>query len=109
MTSKQYLDSPSLPSSLNRFSLSSLSFSPQVLVEKLGSTDSKLNKQLLQAKTRSNAAAQGFSDAWNKDYTKLATLEFNRERKSMSVLGKAKVGGSSFAALVVTLSLMMSL
>jgi len=59
-----------------------------VLVEKLGCPDEKLNARCLQAATRADADAMAFSKYWQTRCEKLATLEFTRDRKSMSVLCK---------------------
>eukprot|EP00932_Pfiesteria_piscicida_P016046 SRR837773.2990.p2 GENE.SRR837773.2990~~SRR837773.2990.p2 ORF type:complete len:750 (-),score=265.55 SRR837773.2990:119-2134(-) len=59
-----------------------------VLVEKLGCPDQALNTRCLQAKRRTNEDAMAFSNYWTNPCTKRATLEFTRERKSMSVLCK---------------------
>jgi len=59
-----------------------------VLVEKLGCPDDAINKRCLQAPERSNADAMAFSKYWTSSCEKKATLEFTRDRKSMSVLCK---------------------
>jgi len=59
-------------------------------VEKLGVPDARLNSRLLQAQSRKEGEAQGFSDYWESDFKKIATLEFTRDRKSMGVIGRAK-------------------
>merc|ERR1719223_2734761 len=59
-----------------------------VLVEKLGCSDEDLNCRCYQAAVRSPADAMAFSEFWDSYCLKLATLEFTRERKSMSVLVK---------------------
>jgi Ca2+-transporting ATPase len=58
----------------------------RVLVEKLGCPDEALNKKCRQAKTRAKADAMAFSDYWMQDLKKVAVLEFNRDRKSMSAM-----------------------
>jgi Ca2+-transporting ATPase len=60
----------------------------RVLAEKMGCPDETLNRKILQKDSRPNALAQGFSDYWAKDFTRHALLEFTRDRKSMSVIGK---------------------
>eukprot|EP01053_Blabericola_migrator_P000084 Blabericola_migrator_1__83@NODE_101_length_14318_cov_135_243281_g28_i1_p1_GENE_NODE_101_length_14318_cov_135_243281_g28_i1NODE_101_length_14318_cov_135_243281_g28_i1_p1_ORF_typecomplete_len1126_score187_17E1E2_ATPase/PF00122_20/44E1E2_ATPase/PF00122_20/2_7e57E1E2_ATPase/PF00122_20/5_8e03Hydrolase/PF00702_26/3_2e03Hydrolase/PF00702_26/5_8e53Cation_ATPase_C/PF00689_21/3_6e48Cation_ATPase/PF13246_6/1_3e19Cation_ATPase_N/PF00690_26/4_6e17Cation_ATPase_N/PF00690_26/3_4e02Hydrolase_3/PF08282_12/6_4e06 len=56
----------------------------KVLVEKLGSPYQVLNNRYLQVAKRHTPEA--FCEHWESDYQKLATLEFSRERKSMSVI-----------------------
>lgn len=56
----------------------------KVLVEKLGCPDRNLNSRALQQQMRYSAEA--FCQFWESDYHKIATLEFSRERKSMSVV-----------------------
>jgi Ca2+-transporting ATPase len=58
----------------------------RVLVEKFGVPDQSINSRCLQKESRSKADAMAFSDYWAKGLTKRAVLEFNRDRKSMSVL-----------------------
>jgi len=58
----------------------------RVLVEKIGSPDNALNTRCLQKEYRKKDDAMAFSDYWGKGLTKRAVLEFNRDRKSMSVL-----------------------
>jgi len=58
----------------------------RVLVEKLGVPDAALNARCLQKENRSKDDAMVFSDYWAKGLTKRAVLEFNRDRKSMSVM-----------------------
>ncbi len=62
----------------------------RVLAEKMGCPDDALNRKILQAPMRKESLAQGFSDYWAKDFTRHALLEFTRDRKSMSVIGKEK-------------------
>jgi len=57
-----------------------------VLVEKLGCPDEATHKRCYQASTRTSSDAMAFSNYWTSRCTKHATLEFTRERKSMSVL-----------------------
>lgn len=56
----------------------------QVLVEKLGSTNSALNGQLNTLLPQQRVTA--CNDQFRKDYQRLATLEFTRDRKTMSVI-----------------------
>eukprot|EP00922_Rhytidocystis_sp_ex-Travisia-forbesii_P044890 GHVS01066929.1.p1 GENE.GHVS01066929.1~~GHVS01066929.1.p1 ORF type:complete len:1128 (+),score=139.38 GHVS01066929.1:182-3385(+) len=56
----------------------------RVLVEKLGCPDDKINTGNLQTANRTEA--QAFSNYWDRGVEHLATLEFTRDRKSMSVL-----------------------
>eukprot|EP00922_Rhytidocystis_sp_ex-Travisia-forbesii_P036272 GHVS01053808.1.p1 GENE.GHVS01053808.1~~GHVS01053808.1.p1 ORF type:complete len:1139 (+),score=157.77 GHVS01053808.1:23-3439(+) len=56
----------------------------RVLVEKLGCPDDSLNSRNLQTANRSDA--QAFSTYWDGDVEIYATLEFTRDRKSMSML-----------------------
>jgi Ca2+-transporting ATPase len=58
----------------------------RVLVEKLGCPDATLNTRCLQKESRAKEDAMVFSDYWAKGLTKRAVLEFNRDRKSMSVM-----------------------
>eukprot|EP00445_Apocalathium_hangoei_P045164 CAMPEP_0203988354 /NCGR_PEP_ID=MMETSP0360-20130528/7328_1 /ASSEMBLY_ACC=CAM_ASM_000342 /TAXON_ID=268821 /ORGANISM="Scrippsiella Hangoei, Strain SHTV-5" /LENGTH=1046 /DNA_ID=CAMNT_0050928077 /DNA_START=120 /DNA_END=3260 /DNA_ORIENTATION=+ len=57
-----------------------------VLVEKLGCPDKAMNDNCHQAAKRTTEDAMAFNHFWTKPCTKHATLEFTRERKSMSVL-----------------------
>eukprot|EP00444_Apocalathium_aciculiferum_P035635 CAMPEP_0183489286 /NCGR_PEP_ID=MMETSP0370-20130417/181367_1 /TAXON_ID=268820 /ORGANISM="Peridinium aciculiferum, Strain PAER-2" /LENGTH=617 /DNA_ID=CAMNT_0025682619 /DNA_START=36 /DNA_END=1888 /DNA_ORIENTATION=- len=57
-----------------------------VLVEKLGCPDKATNDNCHQAAKRTTEDAMAFNNYWTKPCTKHATLEFTRERKSMSVL-----------------------
>mmetsp|Transcript_110980 Transcript_110980/g.237195 ORF Transcript_110980/g.237195 Transcript_110980/m.237195 type:complete len:1038 (+) Transcript_110980:153-3266(+) len=57
-----------------------------VLAEKLGCPDAALNTRCLQAQTRAKADVMAFTNYWMKGVKKEATLEFTRDRKSMSVL-----------------------
>jgi len=67
-----------------------------VLVEKLGCPDKGLQSKCLQSQKRATGDAMAFSDYWTKDVDKKATLEFTRDRKSMSVLcaDKSQSGGN---------------
>eukprot|EP00922_Rhytidocystis_sp_ex-Travisia-forbesii_P044892 GHVS01066931.1.p1 GENE.GHVS01066931.1~~GHVS01066931.1.p1 ORF type:complete len:864 (+),score=103.16 GHVS01066931.1:409-3000(+) len=56
----------------------------RVLVEKLGCPDDTINAANLQIANRVEAHA--FSNYWERNVEHLATLEFTRDRKSMSVL-----------------------
>lgn len=60
----------------------------RVLVEKIGCPDESVHRKNFQVEVREHANAMAFSNHWMKGLSKLATLEFNRERKSMSVLCK---------------------
>lgn len=60
----------------------------QVLVEKLGSNDAKLNDSLASLKPHERAST--INDYFRNTYTRLSTLEFTRERKSMSVIVEEK-------------------
>ncbi len=59
----------------------------RVLVEELGCPDASVNERCLQ-KPLKNRDAMTFSKHWEGPLKKLATLEFARDRKSMSVLAK---------------------
>lgn len=59
----------------------------RVLVEKLGCPDAALNRKCLQ-KDRNSSDCMAFSDYYGKSFEKVATFEFDRDRKSMSVIGK---------------------
>ena len=59
----------------------------RVLVEKMGCPEASLNaKWFGSSKQRTAGESQVFSNYWEKSVEKLATLEFIRDRKSMSVL-----------------------
>merc|ERR1719223_1225758 len=58
----------------------------RVLVEKLGCPDAAVNQRALQKPRRSKEDAMAFSDHWAAGGQKMATLEFTRDRKSMSVI-----------------------
>ncbi|EEA06756.1 calcium-translocating P-type ATPase, SERCA-type family protein [Cryptosporidium muris RN66] len=59
----------------------------RVLVEKLGCTDEKLNKRYLnELGARASHTANIFSNFWCEGVKLITTLEFHRDRKSMSVL-----------------------
>lgn len=58
----------------------------RVLVEKMGCPDESLNAKYFGDKKRVGDEAMAFSDYWETGLEKLATLEFIRDRKSMSVL-----------------------
>lgn len=60
----------------------------QVLVEKLGSNDAKLNDSITSLKPHERAST--INDYFRNTYTRLSTLEFTRERKSMSVIVEEK-------------------
>eukprot|EP01071_Lankesteria_metandrocarpae_P006355 Lankesteria_metandrocarpae@DN4327_c1_g1_i2.p1 len=63
----------------------------RILVEKLGCPDEALNNSTLQNPNRElGSKTCAFCNYWMKDFAKLTTLEFSRERKSMSVLVKQK-------------------
>lgn len=58
-----------------------------VLAEKLGVPDAAAQQQILQDRRENESACTtGACAHYNSRYTKLATLEFDRDRKSMSVL-----------------------
>ena len=59
----------------------------RVLVEKLGCPDAELVSEHLE-KPRDRNSIMAFNDYWGSDVKKQATLEFARDRKSMSVLCK---------------------
>mmetsp|Transcript_64788 Transcript_64788/g.163120 ORF Transcript_64788/g.163120 Transcript_64788/m.163120 type:complete len:1039 (-) Transcript_64788:152-3268(-) len=67
-----------------------------VLVEKFGCSDKALNDRCLLAKKRAPDDAMAFANFWTSGCKKLATLEFTRDRKSMSVLcsDPAHTGGN---------------
>eukprot|EP01069_Polyplicarium_translucidae_P001383 Polyplicarium_translucidae@DN1646_c0_g1_i1.p1 len=56
----------------------------RVLVEKMGCPEEELNRKYLQEDDRD--VPDGFSRYWSRNIRILATLEFSRDRKSMSVL-----------------------
>ncbi|KAH8739707.1 calcium-transporting ATPase 1 [Cryptosporidium ryanae] len=59
----------------------------RVLVEKLGCPDNKLNSKYLNNKSSRNSKTSSvFNDYWCSGVKLITTLEFNRDRKSMSVL-----------------------
>lgn len=58
----------------------------RVLVEKLGVPDAAINGRCLQKDTRTKEDAMAFSDYWKNGREKRAVLEFDRDRKSMSVM-----------------------
>jgi len=60
----------------------------RVLIEKLGCPDISLQSKCLQVDRRMKGDAMAFSGYWEHGLEKLATLEFTRDRKSMSVLCK---------------------
>jgi Ca2+-transporting ATPase len=67
----------------------------RVLVEKLGCPDEGLNKKFLNQKSRRSDEAMVFSNYYGSQVSELATLEFIRDRKSMSVLVKEKSSGKN--------------
>eukprot|EP00921_Rhytidocystis_pertsovi_P000462 GHVQ01000885.1.p1 GENE.GHVQ01000885.1~~GHVQ01000885.1.p1 ORF type:complete len:1095 (+),score=170.88 GHVQ01000885.1:398-3682(+) len=69
----------------------------RVLVEKLGCPETQLNKSYLQKANRHEA--QPFNNYWESSAEKVATLEFTRDRKSMSVL--CRENGSQYNTLFV--------
>jgi Ca2+-transporting ATPase len=58
----------------------------RVLVEKLGCPDQQTHERCYQRNARSKADAMAFTNYWMRGITKRATLEFSRDRKTMSVL-----------------------
>jgi len=66
----------------------------RVLVEKMGLPDAVENKAALAKAERGEA--EPINEEWGRHYTRLATLEFDRDRKSMSVV--ATEGGAAVAA-----------
>ncbi|CAE8740988.1 unnamed protein product, partial [Polarella glacialis] len=58
----------------------------RVLVEKLGCPDKAINSRCHQLLKRAKDDAMAFSNFWMKGLDKQATLEFTRDRKSMSCL-----------------------
>lgn len=58
----------------------------RVLVEKIGVPEAALHAKCFQKEERSKDEAMAFSDFWTQGVTKHAVLEFNRDRKSMSVM-----------------------
>jgi len=71
----------------------------RVFVEKIGCPDQDICAANLQAQRRNKSDVMAFSDFWGKNVEKLATLEFTRDRKSMSVLCREE--GSQGNALYV--------
>jgi Ca2+-transporting ATPase len=63
----------------------------RVLVEKMGCTDEGLTRKFLNQKSRKGDEAMAFSNYWARQVSQLATLEFIRDRKSMSVLVKDNI------------------
>jgi len=70
-----------------------------VLVEKLGydndDINRKLNKNTLSTVNEKKESCSFVNNYIHSQYEKLITLEFSRDRKSMSVLAKSKVDGST--------------
>jgi len=61
----------------------------KVLTEKIGVPDRQMQDGILRKREIDpDSMVQAASEYWKKKYTKLATLEFDRQRKSMSVLVK---------------------
>jgi len=70
-----------------------------VLVEKLGydndDVNRKISKNTLSTVDEKTESCSFVNDYINDQYEKLITLEFSRDRKSMSVLAKSKASGST--------------
>jgi len=70
-----------------------------VLVEKLGTDNNNINNNLskntLSTVEEKTQSCSYVNDYINNQYEKLMTLEFSRDRKSMSVLAKPKNGGAN--------------
>ncbi|KAF4657233.1 hypothetical protein FOZ61_006409 [Perkinsus olseni] len=62
----------------------------RVLAEKIGCPDKALNRRCLQSEDRSAKDLQAFSHYWANLCSPVATLEFTRDRKSMSIIVKEK-------------------
>ena len=78
----------------------------RVLVEKMGCPDSSLNAKYYDQKSgsqkvRNSEDAMVFTNYWEKSISKLATLEFIRDRKSMSVLVRDSSASKSINHLYV--------
>ena len=68
----------------------------KVLVEKLGAPTDAENRSISAARDRDRAsAAEGACDAYGSRERKVALLEFDRSRKSMSVLTEPAAGGAN--------------
>jgi Ca2+-transporting ATPase len=73
----------------------------KVLVEKMGAPSAAQNKAISQARGRDRAAAaEGACEAYGARERKVALLEFDRGRKSMSVLVAPAAGGGATRLLV---------
>jgi len=74
----------------------------KVLVEKIGLPDGAAQKTLLDRRFVDPAeTAQAVNNHWKNQYSVLATLEFSRDRKSMSVITKAIKNSSAANELLV--------
>jgi Ca2+-transporting ATPase len=67
----------------------------RVFVEKLGCPDAGLQAEYWRKERKSTESAMAFSNHWKKGMEEIKVLEFDRDRKSMSVLYKDQSSGKN--------------